>query len=286
MSQDTSIDRIVEAVLARLGEDGGSVNLDGNSCSTCSEPGGCVSHCPETTNAIVQEGVDRVSWVCRENECVPADIAGTIDHTILKANATREQVESLIVEAKQHKFASICVNPCWAKMCRDALFGTGVKVCVVIGFPLGANTSETKSFEARKACYDGATEVDMVINIGALKAGDVSYVERDIRAVVESVGPGVMVKVIIETAYLTREEKIQACRAARNARADYVKTSTGFGPSGATVEDIRLMREVVGPGMGVKASGGIKTRSDATDMLRAGATRVGASASVAIVKGE
>ncbi|MBN1825741.1 MAG: deoxyribose-phosphate aldolase [Candidatus Eisenbacteria bacterium] len=217
---------------------------------------------------------------------VPADLARAIDHTVLKATITRKDIDALLAEAKAHRFASVCVNPCWVPVCRDALRGTDVLVCTVIGFPLGANSPETKAFEARRACYEGAQEVDMVLNVGALKGGDLKLVEQDIRGVVESVGPRVVVKVILETAYLTREEKIQACRAAMSARAHFVKTSTGFGPSGATAEDVRLMRETVGPGMGVKASGGIRTRDDAEEMLRAGASRIGASASVAIVQGE
>ncbi|MFH1276845.1 MAG: deoxyribose-phosphate aldolase [Candidatus Eisenbacteria bacterium] len=217
---------------------------------------------------------------------MPRDIARMIDHTILRADATRGEVDKLLEEAKRHRFASVCINPCWVKHCRDALYGTDVKVCTVVGFPLGANATETKAFEARRACYDGAEEIDMVINVGALKSGDPVLVERDIRAVVESAGPRRAVKVILENAYLTREEKIAGCRASLRAKAGYVKTSTGFGPTGATVEDVRLMREAVGPRMGVKAAGGIRTRGDAEEMIRAGATRVGASASVAIVKGE
>ena len=179
-----------------------------------------------------------------------------IDHTILKADATRDELDKLLEEAKRHRFASVCVNPCWVKHCREALYGTDVMVCTVVGFPLGANTTETKAFETRRACYDGAEEIDMVINVGALKSGDTALVERDIRAVVESAGPRAKVKVILENAYLTREEKIAGCRAASRAKADYVKTSTGFGPTGATVEDVRLMREVVGPRHGRQGGGG------------------------------
>ena len=287
MNEDAAIDRIVEQVLARLREKTGTEsNLDGRSCVDCSTPGECASVCPTTTASILREGVDRLSHRPGASGEVPGDIAGMIDHTILKADATRAELEKLLDEAKRFGFASVCVNPCWVRHCSESLRQTRVLVCTVVGFPLGANASETKAFETRRACYDGAKEIDMVINVGALKSGDPGFVERDIRAVVESAGAGVTVKVILENAYLTREEKILGCRAAIHARADYVKTSTGFGPTGATVDDVRLMKEVVGPGMGVKAAGGIRTRDDAEEMIRAGATRVGASASVAIVKGD
>ena len=286
MTDDPRMERIIEEVLLRLGrQEEAEKNLDGHSCVGCDTPGQCASVCPETTRSVVGAGVDRLSNRGSANG-VPADLARTIDHTVLKATVTREEIDKLIDEAKAHLFASVCVNPCWVRACRDGLRGTAVKVCTVIGFPLGANTPETKAFEARRACYEGAEEVDMVLNVGALKGGDLALVEKDIRGVVESVGPRTTVKVILETAYLTREEKIAACRAAMRARAHYVKTSTGFGPSGATAEDVRLMRETVGPGMGVKASGGIRTRDDAEEMIRAGASRIGASASVAIVQGE
>lgn len=284
---DAAMDRIVEQVLARLRSEGaGATNLDGRSCVVCATPGCCATVCPQTTATIFREGADRLSHGQDRPGEVPRDLAKMIDHTILKASATRDDLDRLLDEAKRHRFASVCVNPYWVRHCRDALYGTDVKVCTVVGFPLGANAKETKAFETRRACYDGAEEIDMVLNVGALKSGETDVVEKDIRAVVESAGPRATVKVILENAYLTREEKIAGCRAALRAKAHYVKTSTGFGPTGATVDDVRLMREVVGPGMGVKAAGGIRTRSDAEDMIRAGATRVGASASVAIVKGE
>lgn len=288
MSEEAAIDRIVERVLARLRErgEGGEANLDGRSCVVCATPGSCVTLCPRTTDSIFRVGADRLSQAPPGREDVPRDIARMIDHTILRADAARGDLVKLLDEAKRHRFASVCVNPCWVKLCREALHGTGVKVCTVVGFPLGANATETKAFETRRACYDGAEEIDMVINVGALKSGDTNFVERDIRAVVESAGPRATVKVILENAYLSREEKIAGCGAALRAKADYVKTSTGFGPTGATVDDVRLMRETVGPRMGVKAAGGIRTRGDAEEMIRAGATRVGASASVAIVKGD
>ncbi len=286
MSDPESIERVVEKVLARLAEGQGSErNLDGRSCVICPTPGECFSLCPRTTESIVREGAARVS-IASGAGAVPKDFVKAIDHTILRPNATRSDIDKLLEEAKKYRFASVCVNPCWVKRCREALGGTGVLVCTVVGFPLGANTSETKAFETRRACYEGAQEIDMVINVGALKSGDTGLVERDIRAVVESAGPRIVVKVILENAYLTREEKVRACEAALRARAGFVKTSTGFGPTGATVEDVRLMREVVGKKMGVKAAGGIRSRSDAEEMLRAGANRIGASASVAIVRGE
>ncbi len=287
MTQDRSIDAVVEEVLARLSESlTTGQNLDGRSCITCRTKGCCASVCPQTTVAMLQAGAERVSNAPGIVDPVTEDMARVIDHTILKADASWADLSTILDEAKKHHFISVCVNPGWVKRCKRELEGSGVKVCTVIGFPLGANSPETKAFEARRACYDGADELDMVINVGALKSGDLELVERDIRAVVESAGAGILVKVIIETAYLTNEEKVAACSAAKRAGAHFVKTSTGFGPAGATVEDVRLMRSVVGSGMGVKASGGIRNRQDADDMIRAGASRIGASASVAIVKGE
>ncbi len=287
MSGHDTINRVVEEVLARLASrEGAGENLDGKSCTVCVTQGQCASVCPRSTAALVNAGADRVSNAPGATGPVKGDLAGMIDHTVLAANTPVARVDEIVAEAKEHSFASVCVTPTCVKRCAASLAGTPVKVCTVIGFPLGANAPETKAFESRKACYDGATELDMVINVGALLSGNTELVERDIRGVVESAGPRVIVKVIIETAYLTDEEKVQACEAARRAGAHYVKTSTGFSPSGATAEDIRLMRGVVGTKMGVKASGGIRTREDADTMVRAGASRIGASASVAIVKGE
>jgi len=212
-------------------------------------------------------------------------LARFIDHTILKPDAARIDIERLCAEARENRFASVCVQPWWVPLCADQLSGTSVKVCTVIGFPHGMNRPETKSYEARRAVEDGATEVDMVINIGALKSKDLGTVERDIRAVVESSHPRATVKVILETAYLTDEEKVEGCALAKAAGADFVKTSTGFGPGGATVEDVALMRRVVGEDMGVKAAGGIRDAEIARRMIEAGATRLGASASLAIVHG-
>lgn len=213
------------------------------------------------------------------------NIAAYIDHTLLKPDATKEQIDVIVQEAAEHKFASVCVNPYWVSHCANQLNGTDVKVCTVIGFPLGASTTAVKALETKDAIEKGAGEIDMVINIGALKSGDLATVEADIRAVVEAAA-GVLTKVIIETSLLTEEEKVTACQLAVKAGADYVKTSTGFSGGGATVEDIRLMRKTVGPDIGVKASGGVRDREATLAMIEAGATRIGASAGVQIIKGE
>lgn len=206
-----------------------------------------------------------------------------MDHTILKPDATKEQVTTLIAEAKSHHFMSVCINPTWVAYAHEQLKDSDVKVCTVIGFPLGANTSATKAFETKDAVENGADEVDMVINIGELKSGNTATVLEDIKAVVKASGDA-LVKVIIETCLLTDEEKVTACQLAKEAGADFVKTSTGFSTGGATVEDIRLMRETVGDDMGVKASGGVHTYDEAIALIEAGASRIGASASVAIVE--
>lgn len=215
------------------------------------------------------------------------NIARMIDHTLLKADATKKEIEKLVDEAKEYSFASVCVNPTWVQTAAEMLAGKPeVKVCTVIGFPLGATTSETKAFETRNAIENGADEIDMVINIAALKDKRDELVEKDIRAVVEAAAGKALVKVIIETCLLTNEEKVRACELAVKAGADFVKTSTGFSTGGATVQDIRLMRETVGPEIGVKASGGVRSREDALAMIDAGATRIGASSGVAICNGE
>lgn len=208
-----------------------------------------------------------------------------IDHTLLKPDASQEQLETLIEEAKKYDFASVCVNPTWVNFAAQALKATDVKVCTVIGFPLGANTPELKAFETSDAIQNGANEVDMVINIGALKSRNFDLVERDIRAVVEA-AKGTLVKVIIETCLLTDDEKVKACQIAQKAGADFVKTSTGFSTGGATVADVALMRKTVGPDMGVKASGGARSYEDALAFIKAGATRIGASSGVAIMEGD
>lgn len=213
-------------------------------------------------------------------------IAKCIDHTVLKPQTTEAAVRKLCAEAAQYGFASVCVNPCWVALCADLLKDTEVDVCTVIGFPLGANTSAVKAFEAAEAIRQGATEVDMVLNVGAMKDGNTDLVRADIAAVVEAARGKALVKVILETCLLTDEEKRIACRLAKEAGADYVKTSTGFSTGGATEADIALMRAEVGPEMGVKASGGIRDYATAQAMIRAGASRIGASAGVQIVAEE
>lgn len=213
------------------------------------------------------------------------NIAKMIDHTLLKADASKEQIAKLCKEAKEYGFASVCVNPTWVAFAAEQLKDTDVLVCTVIGFPLGASTPEVKAFETINAIENGAGEVDMVINISALKEENVELVEKDIRAVVDAAKGKALTKVIIETCLLTEEEKVRACELAVKVGADYVKTSTGFSTGGATSDDISLMRKIVGPSMGVKASGGIRSVEDAKNMIDAGATRIGASSGVAIVNG-
>jgi len=213
------------------------------------------------------------------------NLAKYIDHTLLKPESTKKQIDKIIEEAIQYEFASVCINPAWVAHCYERLKNTSVKVCTVIGFPLGATSTETKVFETMQAIKDGATEVDMVINIGELKSGNLEKVKNDIVAVVQATKGDALTKVIIETSLLTDEEKITACKLAKEAGANYVKTSTGFSNGGATIEDIRLMRETVGPDMGVKASGGVRDLQTMKAMIEAGATRIGASAGVEILKG-
>jgi deoxyribose-phosphate aldolase len=261
--------------------DSGCSRLFGE-CSAC---GKCVQENPDGTARIVEAGASRIGAAPGVG-AIAGDVAAMIDHTLLKPDATKDQVIKLCEEAKQYNFASVCVNPTNVSLAASILKGTPVKVCTVIGFPLGATTPTAKAIETRDAIANGATEVDMVINVGALKSGDYDLVKRDIEAVVDAARGKAIVKVIIETALLTDEEKVKACLLAKLAGADFVKTSTGFGPGGATVEDIRLMRKVVGSDMGVKASGGIRNLESARKMIEAGASRIGASASVAIVKGQ
>ncbi|HFH9925800.1 TPA: deoxyribose-phosphate aldolase [Streptococcus suis] len=207
-----------------------------------------------------------------------------IDHTILKPETTQEQVEKILSEAKEYDFASVCVNPTWVSLAAESLRDSDVKVCTVIGFPLGANTSAVKAFETKDAIANGADEIDMVINVGALKAGNDALVLDDIKAVVDASGDK-LVKVIIEACLLTDDEKVRACQLSKEAGADYVKTSTGFSTGGATVADVALMRKTVGPDMGVKASGGARSYEDAIAFIEAGASRIGASSGVAIMNG-
>ncbi len=259
--------------------------VDGDICSAECADGICVRTCFNRVGEVVSAGASRLT---SQLGSIPEDpnLGRMIDHTLLKPDATADQIAQLCYEARKYKFASVCVNPTHVQLCAELLQGTEVKVCTVIGFPLGASAPEVKAFEAETAIQDGATEIDMVLNIGALKAGDLTLAARDIHEVVR-VGhqAGAIVKVIIETALLNEEEKVTACLLAKEAGADFVKTSTGFSGGGATVEDIRLMRRVVGPEMGVKASGGVRDFEDARSMVEAGATRIGASAGVKIVQG-
>ena len=233
---------------------------------------------------IVDAGAARVGLVLGET-ATSRDWASFVDHTLLKPEAGESDIRKLCEEAAAYRFASVCVNPHWVKTCAQILKNSGVPVCTVIGFPLGANTTDTKVFEARRAIFDGANEVDMVINIGALKSGDDCTVERDIREVASAAHEfGAICKVIIETALLSDEEKVRASLTAKHAGADFVKTSTGFSKGGATVEDIALMRRTVGADLGVKASGGVKSLEDARAMIAAGATRIGASVGVKIAQ--
>lgn len=209
-----------------------------------------------------------------------------IDHTLLKPESTEADIQKLCLEAKEHNFKSVCINPGWVKYASDLLAGTDVEVCTVIGFPLGANKTVTKVFEAQEAVKDGASEVDMVINIGRLKSEDFAFVYDDIAEVVKAVQGKALVKVIIEACLLDRTEKIRACEISKRAGADFVKTSTGFSTGGATVEDVKLMRSTVGPDMGVKASGGVRSPEDAKNMIDAGASRIGTSNGVALLEGQ
>ena len=239
--------------------------------------------CPDRLRGVMEAGATRVGVLATGG--APADIAHLIDHTMLKPDAARKDIETLCQEAAKYRFATVCVNPTWVSAAHAMLSGTQVLVCSVVGFPLGATTPDVKAYETRRAIFDGAREIDMVINIGALKSGDLRMVERDIEAVV---GPcrdcGVLSKVIIEAALLSDDEKVTACTLAKAAEADYVKTSTGFGPGGATAADVALMRRVVGAEMGVKAAGGVRDLSSLKAMVAAGASRVGASAGVKIVQ--
>jgi deoxyribose-phosphate aldolase len=258
---------------------------DAHACKYDCAEGMCVKTCFDRAGNVIGAGADRLSSTVG---VIPQDpnYAKLIDHTLLKPEATPEQVAQLCYEAKKYGFASVCINPSWVPLAAQLLQGSPVKVCTVIGFPLGATAPEVKAFEAENAIKQGATEIDMVINIGALKARDLEMVARDISGVVKtSHNLGAIVKVIIETTLLTDEEKTLACLLSKEADADFVKTSTGFAGGGATVHDVALMRRVVGPEMGVKASGGVKTFEDADNMVKAGATRIGASAGVKIIQG-
>jgi deoxyribose-phosphate aldolase len=239
--------------------------------------------CPDRLKGILDAGASRIGL--HASGASAGGVAAMIDHTLLKPEATRHEIETLCQEAAQYEFASVCVNPTWVALCTRLLRDSRVKVCSVVGFPLGATTSDVKHLETRRAIFDGACEIDMVINVGALKSGELRLVERDIEAVtVPCRETRAVSKVIIEAALLTDEEKITACTLAKAAGADFVKTSTGFGPGGATAHDVALMRRVVGEEMGVKAAGGVRDLDALKAMVAAGATRIGASAGVRIVQ--
>jgi len=281
-----TVDRIINEILQEKlkGKDGHACCKDG----VCSD-NLCVIHNKDGVRNIVGSGAARITAGVgvEDGGGIEADLAGLIDHTMLKPDATVSEIEKLCAEAKKYGFASVCINPCYVPLCAKLLKGTEVKVCTVIGFPLGATSTAAKAFETEQAIRDGAQELDMVMNIGMLKSGEYEYVENDIFAVVStSKRYRLLTKVILETGLLTDEEKIKACILAKRAGADFVKTSTGFGKGGATVGDIALMRRVVGSAMGVKASGGVRSREDALALVASGADRIGASASVKIVSGE
>ena len=271
------VEQITDMIVARLQAEPGGANGEDGQCS------------PHHIACALQAGASRIGLAWGQSAAsaldATADVGKYIDHTLLKPEATREEIEKLCHEARAFSFASVCINPTWVKESAFLLHGSPVKVCTVIGFPLGATLPDVKAYETRRAIFDGATEIDMVINIGALKSGDDQLVKRDIAAVVEAAHDAcAIVKVIIETALLTDDEKLRASVLAKEAGADFVKTSTGFSKGGATVADIELMRKAVGAELGVKAAGGVKDLASAKEMIAAGATRIGASAGVKIVQ--
>jgi deoxyribose-phosphate aldolase len=282
--QEEQIERIIEEITRQVliylqEEPGGNGNGNGKHAPLSS------NNFTDRVTPVIDAGADRIASTLG---IFPTDgqLAHMIDHTILKPDATQDEIAQLCFEARKYSFASVCVNPSYVKLCNDLLEGSDVLVCTVVGFPLGATPTEVKVFETQQAVREGADEVDMVINVGALKSRDYELVERDIASVARACHAGnAILKVIIEAALLTDEEKVAACQLAKVAGADFVKTSTGFGPGGATAEDVALMRHVVGPAMGVKAAGGIRTYEDAKKMIAAGASRIGASASVKIMQG-
>lgn len=296
MRDDEIIDQVAARVLQRLEgrehershADFERLTRDGErtddaSCMWCRGRGECHRRRPVTTRRILDAGACRVSARYPAGP-VDHELAPCIDHTLLRPEATYEQVARLCGEAAQYRFASVCLNPVHVAAAVEMLSESGVAVCTVVGFPLGATTTEVKVTETRQAIANGACEIDMVIHVGALKSGDFAAVREDIRRVADACGRHALLKVIIEAALLTDEEKVQACALAKLAGADFVKTSTGFGPGGATIADVALMRSTVGEALGVKAAGGIRDRETAESMIRAGADRIGASASIQIVR--
>jgi deoxyribose-phosphate aldolase len=273
----TDYRRVIELILEEL------VAAGAVAPARCACHGFTYECCPTQIRGVLDAGASRLGL--HANQGGERGVAGLIDHTLLKPDATASDIDQLCREAAEWKFATVCVNPAWVAHAAGRLRGSGVGVCSVVGFPLGATTPDVKQYEARRAMFDGATEIDMVINVGSLKSGDVRLVTDDIRAVVGACGErAVTSKVIIETALLTDEEKVTACTLAKAAGADFVKTSTGFGPGGATPADVALMRRAVGDELGVKASGGVRDLQQLQAMVAAGATRIGASAGVRIVK--
>lgn len=271
------VSQITDVILSRLG--GASAATE---CHLHHDE--CFVKCPERMRSLIAEGGVRFGLTGAESEAA-REVARYIDHTLLKPDVTRDEILKICEEGVRFGFASVCINPIWVRDAACALRGSGVKVCTVIGFPLGANEPDTKAYEARRAIFDGASELDMVINIGALKSADHDLVSRDIRGVVQVAHEvGYICKVIIETALLTDDEKVSACLIAKEAGADFVKTSTGFSKGGATAADVALMRRAVGGQMGVKASGGVRDLKQAQEMIHAGATRIGASVGVKIIQ--
>ncbi len=269
------VEIITEEVLSAVAE-----GADGPRCRCHSVLSEC---CPNRLQSVLEAGASRIGLHASGGPA--GDVAKLIDHTLLKADATQADIERLCREARDASFAAVCVNPVWVALAARLLRGTPVAVCSVVGFPLGATTPDVKHYETHRAIFDGATEIDMVINVGALKSGDLRTVQRDIEAVVSPCQErNILTKVIIEAALLSDEEKIKACTIAKAAGADYVKTSTGFGPGGATAADVALMRRVVGEDMGVKAAGGVRDYESMKTLVEAGATRVGASAGVKILQ--
>jgi deoxyribose-phosphate aldolase len=289
MDNQALIDRVTREVMVALKNPTTATAAEADStCNVesgldCLECGQCVTNRPDFINGLITVGVCRLSTQLGIGP-VEAKIARMIDHTLLKPDATEEQVTQLCREAATYCFASVCVNPIWVELCAKLLRRSGVKVCTVIGFPLGATTTSAKAYETRDTIGKGAGEIDMVINVGLMKSRQYSRVREDIRAVVRATRPNILVKVILETCLLTDDEKVKACELSVEGGADYVKTSTGFSSGGATVNDIALMRKTVGPEIGVKASGGVRTFEDAEALIKAGATRLGASAGLKIIQ--
>lgn len=282
---DSLVEEITRQVLAALREQGNPSVTFQQATDTASPCSRCEERSAQHLSKTIRDDTGRAG-IPSDIRITAQDLARYIDHTLLKPDATYAQIAQLCEEARQYGFATVCVNPVHVRLCAQSLRGSGVGVCSVIGFPLGATPTKVKCYETQQAISDGATEIDMVINIGALKSKDYDLVREDIAAVVRTChNSGAICKVIIEAALLTDDEKIKACQLAKEAGADYVKTSTGFGPGGATLHDVMLMRQTVGPDMGIKAAGGIRTYQDAVAMLKAGATRIGASASLKIMEG-